>query len=110
MMDLYELHSRPEELYGYNQRYKIPSIALEIIQDDESRTDLLKYIIKSPTEAFYYSKDVIDGRWLEAEPYIMKSPGNAVWYARDIIRGRWEEAEPYIMTDPEWWDTYLGDI
>ena len=66
--------------------------------------------MRDADSAYWYAEFIIGDRWSEAEPYIMKSPGNAVWYARDIIRGRWEEAEPYIMTDPEWWDTYLGDI
>jgi hypothetical protein len=31
----------------------------------------------------------------------MKDPEDAVIYARDVIGGRWPEAEPYIMKDPE---------
>ena len=33
----------------------------------------------------------------ESEPYIVKHPGWASEYARDVIKGRWPEAEPYIL-------------
>ena len=30
----------------------------------------------------------------------MKNPGRVYEYARDVVGGRWPEAEPYIMRDP----------
>jgi len=60
------------------------------------------FIIKVLHSAPYYARDVIQGRWAEAEPYIMKKPSSAYWYAKDVIRGRWAEAEPHIMKDPGW--------
>jgi hypothetical protein len=38
---------------------------------------------------------------------IATSPYAAYWYARDVIKGRWPEAEPRIMTDPEWAYLYV---
>jgi hypothetical protein len=49
--------------------------------------------------AFFYSKDIIRGRWPEAEPLILKNVYWSYWYAFYIIRGRWPEAEPIIMKD-----------
>lgn len=40
-------------------------------------------------------------RFTIAESHIMKSPWWAYRYARDIIQGRWKEAEPFIATDAE---------
>ena len=73
-MDLYSKHTNPETLYGYKDRFKIPSFAWE--------------------EAF------ATGEWTEAEPYIMKDPSSAFPYARWVIGDRWTEAEPYIMKNP----------
>jgi hypothetical protein len=49
------------------------------------------YIIKSPQFAFYYAKNIIKGRWIEAEKYIIKSPCYAYLYARYIIKGKLPE-------------------
>ncbi len=68
------------------------------------------YIMKDPEAALIYAIYVIKGRWLQAEPYIMKDPGYAHIYARDVIKGRWPEAEPYIMKDPEWACYYVKDV
>jgi len=32
---------------------------------------------------------------------LVKNPKYAYWYARDIIKGRWPEAEQYIRNDEE---------
>ena len=53
-MNLYSKHTNPESLYGYKDRFKIPSFAWE----EAERT----------------------GEWTEAEPYIMKSPEYAAEY------------------------------
>jgi len=76
MMDLYSKHTNPETLYGYKDRFKIPSFAWE--------------------EAF------ATGEWTEAEPYIMKDPKYACRYVMYVMERRWPEAEPYIMKDPEY--------
>ena len=46
----------------------------------------------------WYSRDVIKGRWEEAESIILTGPQLAYLYAKDIIKGRWREAEPVIST------------
>lgn len=43
-----------------------------------------------------YAKNVIQGRWPEAEPYLLRSRYIPTYYAIDVIKGRWPEAEPVI--------------
>jgi len=62
-------------------------------------------IAKDPERAYEYARDVIGGRWSEAEKYIAKNPNCAIDYAKDVIGGRWPEAEKYIAKDP--WNAYL---
>ena len=57
-----------------------------------------------PRWAFEYARDIIEGRWPEAEEIIIKSVHRslsisdlAVKYAQDVIKGRWPEAEEAII-------------
>ena len=59
---------------------------------------------------YHYARDIIKGRWPEAEPIIMKNPRYVWAYAYNVIQGRWPEAEPYIMKDPEWAYRYAHDV
>ena len=64
-MNLYKFHTNPEQLKGYENKFSIPRVAYE------------------------HAKDVIGGRFPEAEAAIAKDPDSAVDYARDVIEGRW---------------------
>lgn len=55
--------------------------------------------------AYLYARDVVKGRWPEAEPSIVKDLQWAFPYARDVIQGRWPEAEPTILKSP-WAGSY----
>ncbi|GIV52247.1 MAG: hypothetical protein KatS3mg038_2768 [Candidatus Kapaibacterium sp.] len=55
--------------------------------------------ILGPQICYRYARDVICGRWPEAEPVIATDPRCAYLYAFDVIRGRWPEAEPVIAQD-----------
>ena len=44
------------------------------------------------------------------EPIIKKDPFYAYLYARDIIKGRWPEAEKTIKKDPDTWKQYKRDM
>lgn len=72
----------------------------------KARLDKLKML---PDEAYYFAKDVIKGRWPEAEPYIMQDDMTAFYYARDVIKGRWPVADSIIMNS-EWARDYLNII
>ena len=45
-----------------------------------------------PVPAYRYARDVIKGRWPDAESVIMTSPEWAYGYACDVIKGHWPEA------------------
>ena len=71
----------------------------------------LRGTIETPETALAYAKDVIKGRWREAEPYIMKDLETALAYAKEFMEGkRWREAEPYIMKDPYYAYVYAKDV
>ena len=89
----------------------------------KSQEDLIRYAISfkikipginpemmSPGQVYYYARDVIEGRWLEAEPIIMKDKHYAWAYAYNVIQGRWPEVEPYIMKNPCYAYKYARDI
>jgi len=61
-------------------------------------------------ELFYYSRDIIGGRWTEAEPTIMTSTAYAYFYSRYVIKRRWPEAEPHIMTHPYYGRLYKRSL
>ena len=48
-------------------------------------------IIKYPYWAYYYAKDVIKGRWIEAENIIATDLFYAYHYAKNIIKGKLPE-------------------
>lgn len=121
MINLYKYYNVPEDLLSYNKFYHLilkitPTTTIEghIIVDKWSSDDqeilapIFHIIKRSPRYAYKYAKDVLCGRFLEAEEIIMKKPNYAVWYADDVMRGRWLEAEPYIKTSITWWYTYCA--
>ena len=67
-------------------------------------------ILMKTEYAVYYAAKFIKGRWLEAEPYIIKNPILAYRYAEEVIEGRGLEAEQAIMTDPECTIAYALEI
>lgn len=55
---------------------------------------------RAPVLAYWYARDVIQGRWPEGEPTIASTPMWAYMYAKNVIGGRWPEAEEAISQDP----------
>ena len=68
------------------------------------------FILEDLEIAYDYAKNIIGGRWKEVEPYIMKYPKFSYIYARDIINGRWKDVEPFIMKYPKIAYKYARDI
>ena len=87
-------------------------------QDYEYARDVIKgrwkeaepIIMKDPYYAYLYAYYVIKGRWPEAEPTIIKSPYHANQYARYVIKNRLPEAEQYIVKDPQIAYLYAYDV
>ena len=57
---------------------------------------------KAPLIAYWYAKNVLRSRWLEAEPIIAKKPDCSYAYALNVVRKRWPEGEPAIIQHPMW--------
>ena len=56
--------------------------------------------------SYWYAKDVIKDRFIEAEEVIRTKARYAYCYAKDILKDRWIEAEGVIKTDVEYWNKY----
>ena len=75
------------------------------------RNEELENIISTdPYYAYYYARQIINGRWLEAEKIIINDPIWAYEYAQNIIKGRWKEAENIIAKDPFYAFFYAKNI
>jgi hypothetical protein len=64
-------------------------------------------ILKDPYYSFLYARNVIHGRWLEAEDIIKERPESTFEYATDIIKDRWPEAEDTIKLQSYYWREYV---
>ena len=114
MLNIYNLHTNPEQLGGYENRLRVPQLAYEYGKKHGFTDELVSVVVKDPKWAYRYASDVINKnlygkeiiRWPEGEAVIAKDPEWALEYAYYIIKGRWPEAEPVIATDPRWADYY----
>ena len=97
------------ELQYILSKYNLPESIFKYVHlTDQERFSLIK---KDLIHGYLYARDVIKGRWPEAEPYIMKDPHIAYLYANDLMEGkRWPEAEPYIMKDPSIASNYATNV
>lgn len=69
----------------------------ESIDDTDNQCDII----------YDYAEYVMKGeRWIEAEHIMLQEPGWAYLYAKDIIKGRWPEAEMIISTSAHWKSRY----
>jgi hypothetical protein len=60
-----------------------------------------QYLTNAET-AYLYARDIVEGRWVEAEKVFVKHPRLAYLYARNVVEGRWKEGESIIATNPEY--------
>jgi len=86
------------------QEYSIDDILLiftyyELEQYPYAKKLLLKKYRNNPPDLYYCAKEIIGGRWLEAEPMLMTSTEYTYLYSRHVIKGRWPEAELMIMAN-----------
>ena len=54
MMNLYKLHTNPEQLYGYDRRIEIPEFAWEMT-DDKQRKKMASVWIRDAKTAVWYA-------------------------------------------------------
>lgn len=108
-MSLYQLHNKPETLYGWDRHLQVPSIAYEEVlntyESNEDRNPELEQVIaRDPYYAYVYAVGILRKRWPEGEPAIATSPEFAYQYARERNR-TWkdmgkEEVEFVIAQHP----------
>jgi lambda repressor-like predicted transcriptional regulator len=67
-------------------------------------------IAKDAGLSYCYAKDVVKGRFPEGEAAIAKEAGWACWYAYDVLKGRFPKGEPVIAKDACWSHCYARDI
>jgi len=116
-MNLFDLHSNPEQLAHYNEQIKVPFIAynktMQAIYADEDYEDYRQYIQyfkDDPKLAMRYAEE-LNGRFIEGEPAIATNPILAYEYALYTLVGdRFPEGEPAIMKNPEYAYKYAVDI
>jgi len=53
-----------------------------------------------------YAKNVIKGRWSEAEKFGKYNPSFIVAYSEEILNGRWPEAEQYLFNRSDYYGKY----
>ena len=100
MINLYNLHTNPEQLEGYENRLRVPKMAYEYGKKYGFTDELVSAVAKHPEWAYVYAYRVIKGRFPEGEPAIATDPNAAYHYANLFIKDRWPEAEPVIATNP----------
>ena len=105
-MNLYDFHTNPEQLEGYENRLRVPMFAYEYGRRHGFTDELVSAVAKHPKSAFEYAWEIIEGRFPEGEAVIATDPQYAYWYAKNVIKDRWPEAEPVIAKDPDWARAY----
>ena len=107
-MNLFNLHTDPSKLLNYNERFKLPELALKRLKRDyiqrekfltnEQREQMLNTIATTAKTAFNWAH-YTDKRFERGEDAIATHAGTAYAYAMDYIEGRWEQGEDIIATD-----------
>jgi len=104
-MNLYDLHTKPETLKGYEQRFQVPELAYReaarIFNKTKKRVPELEHTFAKVSRFADEYAYLIRERFLEGEPAIAKDPERAAGYAISILKKRWPEAEAAITTNPQ---------
>jgi len=64
----------------------------------------------SPSHAYYYAYEILEGRFWAGEPVIATSPYYSYMYADQVIRGRFEAGESSIAQDPYYAFIYAVNV
>jgi len=84
-----------EEMVANAEKIKACKEDLDTIKSLGSIEAVLKHK-KAAYWLYWYAKNIIEGRWPEAEEYIMKNLEWTHCYTLDIIKDRWPEAESIL--------------
>lgn len=110
MINFYKLYNKPKQLLFHSVYYhllsKLVRCGMGMISKDEY-PNCMNIIRREPYYAYQYARDVLKGRWVEAEPYIMKDRIAAHDYAKYVIGGRWLEYEPELINTNNAYSCYM---
>lgn len=109
LLDVIEYGQRKEEIETMPDKSD-PALWYHRAREFQRRIGEAERVIienKAAMVAYLYAKDIIKGRWPEAESFISSDPHVAYLYAKDIIKGRWPEAENYILADSTYGEKYI---
>ena len=71
-------------------------VYLKCLKENKRFFFLEHIILQNEQYSFYYARDIIKGRWEEAEKIISTDPLYSYHYARDVIKRRFLEGEKII--------------
>ena len=102
-MNLYEFHSKPEELNGYEDRIcYVPKLAFEALEENPNRPDkdkLENAITKNAKQSYMYSCYTLKGPFPKGEDAIAKDTKYSTWYAKYVLKGPFPKGEDTIAKD-----------
>ena len=118
-MNLYRLHSQPDQLLGYAQAStQVPEIAWALSGSDgpvtawtiKRKRQLESLWAQYPKYSYRYARKILEGRFPAGEAVIVQDPGYAHYYALYILKRRWPEAEPVIASNSFWASEYAEKV
>ena len=78
--------------------YNAKSAYEYIIKKNQGRQEEIEsYLVEDPEYAYKYAKNILKGRWEQAEPYIRDSL-YADLYEKNVLHGDWPEIKPETDT------------
>ena len=107
-MNLYEFHSKPEELNGYEERvYHVPVLALSALFQFSNRKDKdkLEWCISKDAKASFRYTSVTGERFKIGEDAIASDPYYSFYYARNVLKGSFPAGEE-AMKHTSYWNQY----
>src|SRR5229473_6592586 len=98
-MNLYQFHSNPSKLIGYDAAFdQVPELAWNRYNDNILELKKREHLWKKNVRCSYlYALDILNGRFLEGEAIIATSAHWSCWYAADAIKRRFPEGEAAIV-------------
>ena len=101
-MNLYKLHSQPDQLLGYAQAStQVPEVAWKLARTDAQKRKLESLWAKDAEYAYRYANSILKKRFPAGEAALAQDPEYALWYARDILSARFPAGEAAIAQSAE---------
>lgn len=112
MRSIYELHSEPESLLGFETViYKDPGTAFLFSRvRPDLREKLEKAIATDALSSMWYAEQVLKGRFPAGEEAIAKSAYASFMYAKYALKGRFPAGEKEIKKQPSIFKMYKQDV